>query len=167
MDLSGKEDFGTASGLFSTHNSTYNHLNIAHGETAYTWGNHAGLYTPIAHKTTEDAINGIVKINGAGTYSAVTDNSSNWNTAYGWGNHASAGYSTTTQLGAKLDTTNATYLNRYHWNLAYGWGNHAAAGYIGSPVNNAWYLTKDAAGNSANVHGLPAREIAELVARIG
>ncbi len=33
-----------------------------------------------------DVINGIIKSNGSGTYSAVTDNSSNWNTAYGWGN---------------------------------------------------------------------------------
>lgn len=60
--------------------------------TAYGWGNHAGLYTPIAHKTTEDALNGLVKVDGAGNYSAVTDNSTNWNTAYGWGNHASVGY---------------------------------------------------------------------------
>jgi hypothetical protein len=36
-----------------------------------------------------DAVNGLVKCNGAGTYSAVTDNSGNWNTAYGWGNWAS------------------------------------------------------------------------------
>jgi len=30
----------------------------------------------------------------AGSYSIVTDNSTNWNTAYGWGDHASAGYLT-------------------------------------------------------------------------
>jgi len=35
-----------------------------------------------SHKTTEDAINGIVKCDGAGTYSSVTDSSSNWDTAY-------------------------------------------------------------------------------------
>ena len=28
----------------------------------------------------------------AGSYSIITDNSSNWNTAFGWGNHASVGY---------------------------------------------------------------------------
>ena len=28
----------------------------------------------------------------AGSYSIVTDNSSNWNTAFGWGNHATVGY---------------------------------------------------------------------------
>lgn len=37
------------------------------------------------HKTTEDALIGLVVVDGAGNYSAVTDNSSNWNTAYGWG----------------------------------------------------------------------------------
>jgi hypothetical protein len=41
--------------------------------------------TPLAHKTTEDALNGLVKVNGAGTYSAITDNSTNWDSAYGWG----------------------------------------------------------------------------------
>lgn len=36
--------------------------------------------------------NGLMKRTGAGTYSVVTDNSTNWDTAYGWGNHASGGY---------------------------------------------------------------------------
>ena len=31
----------------------------------------------------------------SGSYSFITDNSSNWNTAYGWGDHGSAGYLTT------------------------------------------------------------------------
>jgi hypothetical protein len=55
---------------------------ISNGNTAYGWGNHAGLYAPVAHKTTEDALNGLVKVDGAGNYSAVTDNHSNWDTAY-------------------------------------------------------------------------------------
>jgi hypothetical protein len=36
-----------------------------------------------------DAVNGLLKCNGSGTYSAITDNSGNWNSAYGWGNWAS------------------------------------------------------------------------------
>ena len=39
------------------------------------------LYAEKAHKTTEDAITGIVKVDGAGNYTAVTDNSSNWDAA--------------------------------------------------------------------------------------
>jgi hypothetical protein len=35
---------------------------------------------------------GLLKRTGAGAYSSITDNSSNWNTAFSWGNHASAGY---------------------------------------------------------------------------
>ena len=38
-----------------------------------------------------------MKRTGAGAYSIVTDNSSNWDTAYGWGNHASASYLTANQ----------------------------------------------------------------------
>jgi hypothetical protein len=37
----GADAAGTASGLMSTHNTTYNHANIANGQTAYGWGNHA------------------------------------------------------------------------------------------------------------------------------
>ncbi len=33
-------------------------------------GDHSGLYSPLTHKTTEDALNGLVFVNGAGTYSA-------------------------------------------------------------------------------------------------
>lgn len=40
------------------------------------------------------AVNGIIKSDGAGAFSAVSDNSGNWNTAYGWGNHAVVGYLT-------------------------------------------------------------------------
>ncbi len=42
----------------------------------------------VEHKAVEDALDGLVKVNGAGGYSAVTDNSSDWDTAYGWGDHA-------------------------------------------------------------------------------
>lgn len=35
-----------------------------------------------------EAVSGLVKCNGSGDYSAITDNSTNWNTAYGWGDHA-------------------------------------------------------------------------------
>jgi hypothetical protein len=38
------------------------------------------------------AADGILVRNGTNTYTAITDNSSNWNDAYTWGNHADAGY---------------------------------------------------------------------------
>jgi hypothetical protein len=91
--------FGTIAGTSCEGNDS----RVVNGQTAFTWGNHVGLYTPLAHKTTEDAINGIVKVNGAGTYSAVLDNSGNWNTAFGWGNHAGL-YAT--KIHNLIDTTN-------------------------------------------------------------
>ncbi len=43
---------GTAAGLVGTHESTYNHANY---NTAYGWGNHAGLYEPINANLTDIA----------------------------------------------------------------------------------------------------------------
>ena len=46
----------------------------------------------------------------SGSYSIVTDNSSNWDTAHGWGNHASAGYLTTHQdITGKADLSGADF----------------------------------------------------------
>lgn len=46
---------GTASGLMSTHNSTYNHANIANGQTAFGWGNHASAGYGLASALTTHA----------------------------------------------------------------------------------------------------------------
>ena len=58
---------------------------------------------------------GLMKRGGsAGSYSIVTDNSSNWNTAYGWGDHSSAGYLTAhpniTEASSNLDNSGRTYI---------------------------------------------------------
>lgn len=45
-------------------------------------------------KDSDFTSNGLMKRSGSGSYSIITDNSSNWDTAYGWGNHSSAGYAT-------------------------------------------------------------------------
>ena len=44
--------------------------------------------------------------NSAGSYSIITDNTSNWNTAYSWGDHSSAGY--LTSIGALNTLTDVT-----------------------------------------------------------
>lgn len=44
----------------------------------------------------------------AGSYSIVTDNSTNWDTAYSWGNHASAGYLTDITGESLGDLSNVT-----------------------------------------------------------
>jgi hypothetical protein len=73
---------------------------------------------PLSFKTSLDALTGLIKVT-AGTYSGVTDNSSNWNTAFSWGNHASAGYATA--------TSTTTFTNK--------------SGNISQWTNNSGYLT--------------------------
>ena len=95
---------GSAWGTSITNNST-------NWNTAYGWGNHASAgyvtgtpWTSMGYLTTQTSHADVVQdgdfgsqgiiLRGAtaGTYSILTNNSTNWNTAYGWGNHASAGY---------------------------------------------------------------------------
>ena len=72
--------------------------NSTNWNSAYGWGNHAlggyltGLGTAVLDGDFGSA--GICATNGSGTYSIVTNNSTNWDTAYGWGNHATASYLT-------------------------------------------------------------------------
>jgi len=56
------------SGAVTSHESTYNHGNY---NTAYDWGNHAGLYDPAGTMTTHQS----------------TYNHGNYDTAYNWGDH--------------------------------------------------------------------------------
>lgn len=115
----------------------------ANWDTAYGWGNHAGLYDAVGAASSA-----------VGTHES-TYNHGNYNTAYGWGNHASAGYLTSqvshadvlvdgdfTSQGIMLrgaDAGSYSILtdNSADWNTAVGWGNHASAGYLTSQVSHA------------------------------
>lgn len=84
----------------------------------------SAAYTGVVeHKATEDALNGLVSVDGAGNYSAVTDNSTDWNTAYGWGDHA--GLYDDTGIGTAIMQGHLGLYNHDHYDTAYGWGNHA------------------------------------------
>lgn len=91
--------------------------NSSNWDTAFSWGNHAGLYALVGHVHTFASITSKpTTIAGYGITNAYTDaqiqnffnganaitgyNKSNWDTAYSWGNHASAGY--------RLNTVNDT-----------------------------------------------------------
>jgi len=77
---------GTANGILTTHENTYDHDLIA---------------TALQSETDPLFI--------ASSASGITStNISNWNTAYGWGNHASAGYLTSASLSGLVPYTGAT-----------------------------------------------------------
>ena len=69
-------DTGTLALTYSSGYSIPLTASTTEGSTAYTWGNHAGLYELTGAVSTHE-----------GTY-----NHTNYNTAYGWGNHALGGY---------------------------------------------------------------------------
>ena len=84
---------------------------ITEWDTAYGWGNHASVGYLTSETSHADVVvdgdfasSGLMKRGGtSGTYSIITDNSSNWNTAHGWGNHASQGYLTAVNLNDVTD----------------------------------------------------------------
>jgi len=86
------------------------------GENVSLLANDAGYVT-----TSDDTVSGteldgvfsttgLLRRTGAGTYSTITDNTTNWNTAFGWGDHSSSGYLTSVNnsnwSGADLSLAN-------------------------------------------------------------
>ena len=68
-----------------------------HGANTYLLMGHMGAGgSATAIEDGDFTSNGLMKRTGAGSYTSVTDNSSNWNTAYGWGDHSTQNYAVTT-----------------------------------------------------------------------
>ena len=141
---------GTASGLISTHQSTYNHSLIATALQSETdpvflaWDKSTGI------SITESQISDLQSyltaetdpVFGASSAAGITGtNVSNWNTAYSWNNHAGL-YDTTGTAGTAVSTHESSY-NHLNYNTAYSWGNHATAGYLTTytetdPIFSLW-----------------------------
>jgi len=111
--------------------------NSANWNTAFGWGNHAGLYSLLGHTHTFASLTSIpTTLAGYGITDAATSaQGTKADTAFSWGNHALAGYLTSF---TETDPTVASYIkaitttNITNWNSAYSWGNHALAGYLTS-----------------------------------
>jgi hypothetical protein len=102
--------------------------------TAYGWGDHAGLYD--AAGTASSLV---------GTHES-TYNHANYNTAYGWGDHSGL-YDTTGTASGLIGTHESTY-NHPNYNTAYGWGDHSVAGYFIKASDNL----DDISAGSTNIH---------------
>ena len=111
--------------------------NSANWNTAFGWGNHAGLYSLLGHTHTFASLTSIpTTLAGYGITDAATSaQGTKADTAFSWGNHALAGYLTSF---TETDPTVASYIkaitttNIANWNSAFSWGNHALAGYLTS-----------------------------------
>lgn len=74
--------------------------NKSNWDTAYSWGDHSSAgYLTSQTSHADVLVDGDFSSQGlmkrgftGGSYSIVTDNSSNWNTAYGWGDHSAQSY---------------------------------------------------------------------------
>ena len=132
--------------------------------TAYSWGNHAGLYSLLGHTHTFASITSKpTTIAGYDITDAYTDteignffsgtdsitgyNKSNWDTAYSWGNHASVGYLTSfteTDPTVPSHVKGITTADILNWNTAFSWGDHGAEGYATQTwVQAQGYLTSE------------------------
>ena len=101
--------------------------------TAYGWGNHAsaGYLTSLgtALVDADFTTNGLMKRTAAGTYTSITDNSTNWDTAYAWGNHSAQGYLQTVALNTVSDVTiTSPQTNDVLTYNGSGWVNSAPSG---------------------------------------
>ena len=100
---------GSAWGTSITNNS-------ANWNTAYGWGDHAGLYDALgaAAAITPTTLNLVI---GTDVLAYRTFNDTNWDTAYGWGDHAGL-YDVTGTASAAVSSHESTY-NHAHYNTAY------------------------------------------------
>ena len=160
--------------------------NITNWNSAYGWGNHAGLYRPVSWVPAWTDITGKpTTISGYGITDAMSTshaangitstNITNWNSAYGWGNHAGlyrpvawvpawadvtskpttiSGYGITDAMSTSHVANGITSTNITNWNSAYGWGNHASANYL---AKSGGTMTGNlAASGNTNISGFNA-----------
>ena len=185
-------DYGELTGVPSTFTpASHTHViadvtdftdNSSNWDTAFGWGDHSlGGYLTSETSHADVVVdgdftsNGLMSRTGAGTYSIVTDNSSNWNTAFGWGDHAGlyeAAFSKNTGFNLNLGSTAGTVCegndsrlsdartplahthviadvtdftdNSTNWNTAFGWGDHSTQNYAVTNANNNFSANQNA-----------------------
>jgi len=110
----------TGSSWYTTSN------NATNWDTAYGWGNHAGLYADLFHRHYIEDVSELQDVldrklesetdpiyTGSSWYT-TTNNATNWDAAYGWGDHASEGYLTSYEnnyiSNVKLVDTNLVFV---------------------------------------------------------
>lgn len=116
--------------------------NISNWNTAYSWGNHSGLYRPITYVPGWADVTGKPSFSivaTSGSYNDLTNKPALFNGA--WTSLTGkpttlSGYGITDAMNTSHSANTITSTNITNWNSAYGWGNHAGLyrpiGYIPS-----------------------------------
>lgn len=122
-------------------------------DSAYMWGNHAGLYEPAFSK------NAAFNLPFGTTSNTVAQGNDsrvlNGQTAFGWGNHAGlyeAAFTKNTAFNVNFGTTSGTAAQGNDTRInngqtAFGWGDHSVSGYF-KPA-----LTSTVTGNTIRFNG--------------
>lgn len=124
-------------------------LETSNWNTAYSWGNHAGLYRSNSWIPSWDDVTGkpnFSAVANSGSYDDLSNlptlSIADWNAAYEWGNHTGLYrsiswvpswndvtekpvFATVATSGSYDDLSDLPNLNIANWNTAYSWGNHA------------------------------------------
>ena len=107
---------------------------ITQWNTAYSWGNHDGLYHPVSWLPAWNDIPGKPSFTTVATSGSFADLNSKPTTL--------AGYGITDAMNTAHPANGISAANIANWNSAYGWGNHASAGYAsGIHVHSAGDIT--------------------------
>lgn len=126
----------------------------ANWNTAYGWGDHAGLYSLTSHNHTgtyDPAGTAATAVSGHES----TYNHSNYNTAYGWGNHASAGYLTSLAGAVLTDQSTPQTIGLTGARLAKLWATDVEVtnAIAGSITGTAAKATNIVGGNNSTLLG--------------
>jgi len=147
-NISGKPSslngYGITDGISTAHvANSITPTNITNWNTAYSWGNHSGLYKAISYVPSWNEISGKPSLFD-GSWANITGKPSTL-----------AGYGITNGMSTSHAANGITATNISNWNTAFGWGNHAGLyrpiGYVpswgeitGKPTTVAGYNITDA-----------------------
>jgi hypothetical protein len=132
---------------------------ISNWNTAFGWGNHAGLYRPIGWVPAWTDITGKPSFSAVATSGSYNDLlnlpslfNGSWASLTGKPTTLS-GYGITDAMNNSHPANGITSTNIANWSVAFGWGNHASVGYAIFPAqtgNNGKYLTTNGTITSWN-----------------
>jgi hypothetical protein len=161
----------TLASVAATGAVTGSNLNVSNWDTAFGWGDHAGLYLPIGGGTLTGNLNQNKSAASISNVFTVTNNTYDVDIQYvigstltalmRWDSSANSFYwmdrdpSAVTQMALNLETgalqvtgaVTGSNLNVSDWDTAFGWGDHASGGYMDNNIGSSLVHDDVSGGN--------------------